>query len=210
MHFLTGPVLYQLGRPVTAHRNSTSLPSDVAAIYPIHRYAFPMVHISTGQHPISAVLKKPLLAAEFDVLIKADWLLAPATQWAFRRRIYLPFRVKRLGRQPDRPTDLFAHRHIAIVDYPKTFLLLQVAAHDTPDDADRCRHQDNAPPLPATGLPTLDIEAYVNLNAPALAARFAPDQGKSTPAESLPIAAKRTGTTTKWTDEDTEWDAASW
>ncbi|KAJ7203595.1 hypothetical protein GGX14DRAFT_398755 [Mycena pura] len=60
------------------------------------------------------------------------------------------------------------------------------------------------------GLPTLDIEAYVNLNAPALAARFAPDQGKSTPAESLPIAAKRTGTTTKWTDEDTEWDAASW
>ncbi|KAJ7202589.1 hypothetical protein GGX14DRAFT_399359 [Mycena pura] len=60
------------------------------------------------------------------------------------------------------------------------------------------------------GLPTLDIEAYVDLNAPALAARFAPDQGKSTPAESLPIAAKRTGTTTKWTDEDTEWDAASW
>ncbi|KAJ7254771.1 hypothetical protein C8J57DRAFT_1656831 [Mycena rebaudengoi] len=43
-----------------------------------------------------------------------------------------------------------------------------------------------------------------------LAHRFAPDQGQSTPAETLPAAAKRTGVATKWTDEDAEWDAASW
>ncbi|KAJ7208916.1 hypothetical protein GGX14DRAFT_566614 [Mycena pura] len=63
-----------------------------------------------------------------------------------------------------------------------------------------------APPLVIrrAGLPTMDIEAYVDLNAPALAARFTPDQGNSMPAESLPTAAKRTGMMTKWTDEDTE------
>ncbi|KAJ7479092.1 ribonuclease H-like domain-containing protein [Mycena latifolia] len=71
---------------------------------------------------------------------------------------------------------------------------------------------DATPPplvIRRANLPTLEIEAYIDLKAPKLTQRFAPDQGKPEQTSLLPTKpAKEPGT--KWTAADAEWDASDW
>jgi hypothetical protein len=72
---------------------------------------------------------------------------------------------------------------------------------------------DSAPPplvIRQANMPTLEIETYIDLNAPKLALRFAPDQGKPAPEEPLAPTAKKTTSGAKWTEADASWDADSW
>ncbi|KAJ6553861.1 hypothetical protein B0H10DRAFT_1968085 [Mycena sp. CBHHK59/15] len=59
-------------------------------------------------------------------------------------------------------------------------------------------------------LPTLEIETYIDLDAPKLKARFVSDQEK--PQPEVPVAAKKPSQqpSSKWTATDTDWDAAAW
>ncbi|KAJ7251942.1 hypothetical protein C8J57DRAFT_1520263 [Mycena rebaudengoi] len=72
---------------------------------------------------------------------------------------------------------------------------------------------DSAPPplvIRQANMPTLEIETYIDLNAPKLVLRFAPDQGKLAPEEPLVPTAKKTTSGAKWTEADASWDADSW
>ncbi|KAJ6566063.1 hypothetical protein B0H19DRAFT_1066415 [Mycena capillaripes] len=72
---------------------------------------------------------------------------------------------------------------------------------------------DTAPPplvIRQVNRPTLEIETYIDFNAPKLTERFAPDQGmpKQPVAQAVKKPAK--APTAKWTEKDAEWDAESW
>ncbi|KAJ7940085.1 hypothetical protein B0H13DRAFT_1850278 [Mycena leptocephala] len=70
---------------------------------------------------------------------------------------------------------------------------------------------DIAPPplvIRRGNLPVLEIETYIDLNAPKLAQCFAPDQGKPQDPVVQPAKKPAKDPKTKWATEDTELDAA--
>ncbi|KAJ7503938.1 hypothetical protein B0H11DRAFT_2222024 [Mycena galericulata] len=72
---------------------------------------------------------------------------------------------------------------------------------------------DTAPPPLVNrraNLPTLEVEAYIDLKAPKLKERFAPDQGKSGQPTSQPAPQPPKQSSSKWTEEDAEWDPTDW
>ncbi|KAJ7466198.1 hypothetical protein B0H11DRAFT_1921935 [Mycena galericulata] len=72
---------------------------------------------------------------------------------------------------------------------------------------------DTAPPPLVNrraNLPTLEVEAYIDLKAPKLKERFAPDQGKSGQPTSQPALQPPKQSSSKWTEEDAEWDPTDW
>lgn len=68
-----------------------------------------------------------------------------------------------------------------------------------------------APPLVTrrAGLPTLEIDAYIDLQAPKLVDRFAPGQDK--PAQAIPQPTKiPTKSNAEWEAKDADWDESEW
>ncbi|KAJ6555915.1 hypothetical protein B0H19DRAFT_1071060 [Mycena capillaripes] len=57
---------------------------------------------------------------------------------------------------------------------------------------------------------TLEIETYIDLNAPKLTDRFAPDQGMPKQPVAQPAKKPAKAPTAEWTEKDAEWDVESW
>ncbi|KAJ7711463.1 hypothetical protein B0H14DRAFT_2645763 [Mycena olivaceomarginata] len=72
---------------------------------------------------------------------------------------------------------------------------------------------DTAPPpliIRRANLPTLEIDAYIDLRASKLTQRFAPDQGKSDELTSQPTPKPGKQPSSKLTAKDAEWDPSDW
>ncbi|KAJ6617717.1 hypothetical protein B0H10DRAFT_1948208 [Mycena sp. CBHHK59/15] len=96
----------------------------------------------------------------------------------------------------------------ALFNHPDPYGITDFEAmQDGEDDADFA-----APPLVThrTNIPSLEIEAYIDLSTLKLTQCFAPDQGQ--PHEPVVVAAKKPAKelNTVWVEEDAEWDVSAW
>ncbi|KAJ7170463.1 hypothetical protein C8R43DRAFT_1103347 [Mycena crocata] len=105
----------------------------------------------------------------------------------------------------------FDNRHIdeeALFNHPDPYGVRDYEAMEEGED-----EKDTAPPplvVRLANLPTLDIEAYIDLGAPKLTERFAPDQGTTQQNPIQPPKKPAKASNAEWTSKDAEWDAADW
>jgi hypothetical protein len=96
----------------------------------------------------------------------------------------------------------------ALFNHPDPYGIKDYEAME--DDEDET---DYAPPplvIRCANLPTFEITAYIDLNAPKLVQRFAPGQGKPQQPVTEPTKKPVKPPNGKWSAADTEWDAADW
>ncbi|KAJ6587752.1 hypothetical protein B0H10DRAFT_1961344 [Mycena sp. CBHHK59/15] len=95
----------------------------------------------------------------------------------------------------------------ALFNHPDPYGIKDLEAMEEGED-----ETDTTPPplvIRRANLPTLEIEAYIDLKAPKLTQRFAPNQGKPEQT-SQPTTKPAKEPSTKWTAADAEWDASDW
>jgi len=96
----------------------------------------------------------------------------------------------------------------ALFNHPDPYGMKDLEAMEEGED-----ETDTAPPPLVTrcaNLPTLEIEAYIDLKASKLKQRFAPDQGKPAQSTSQPATKPANPSNAEWTATDADWDASDW